>query len=59
VGYRPMDLWLDTDYVKETLAWQADQDEAEREALEQDAQERGRYMVDPVRFPAQTSRRLS
>jgi hypothetical protein len=59
VGYRPMDLWLDRDYQRETDLFHAEQDEAEREQLEQERQERGRYSVDPVRFPAQTSRRPS
>jgi hypothetical protein len=57
MGWKPSPLSQDWDYLKETRAWLEEQDELEREQREQDEQERSRYVVAPVRFPAQTSRR--
>jgi hypothetical protein len=59
VGYKPSPLNQSYDYVIETMRWLENEDEREAEEREQEAQERGRYTVDPVRFPAQTSRRAS
>jgi hypothetical protein len=46
-----MDLWLDRDYRRETLAWQRDEDAADREQIDDARAERERHADSPVRVP--------